>query len=73
VVLVPELPDVEGLRRQLAGRLPGRRVHGVEVRDPGVLCNTTAQRLRHDLNGHRFGGPRRHGKWLILPTDARRC
>jgi formamidopyrimidine-DNA glycosylase len=67
---VPELPDVEGFRRQLAGTLPGRRVRDVEVRDGGVLRNTTARALRQRLNGHRFEAPRRHGKWLILPTDG---
>jgi formamidopyrimidine-DNA glycosylase len=67
---VPELPDVEGFRRELAGSLPGRRVRRVEVRDAGVLRNTTPRALSRNLVGHRFGEPRRHGKWLILPTDG---
>lgn len=67
---MPELPDVEGFRRELAGTLPGRRVRDVEVRDAGVLRNCTARALRQRLSGHRFGAPRRHGKWLILPTDG---
>ena len=67
---MPELPDVEGFRRQLADVLPGRRVQGVDVRDAGVLRNTTAGALERNLAGHRFGPPRRHGKWLILPTDG---
>jgi formamidopyrimidine-DNA glycosylase len=67
---VPELPDVEGFRRALADTLPGRRIRHVEVRDPGVLRNTTAAALGRSLDGHRFKAPRRHGKWLILPTDG---
>jgi formamidopyrimidine-DNA glycosylase len=67
---VPELPDVEGFRRELAHTLPGRRVRQVEVRDAGVLRNTTARMLGRSLTGRRFGDPRRHGKWLILPTDG---
>jgi formamidopyrimidine-DNA glycosylase len=67
---VPELPDVEGFRRDLADTLPGRRVRRVEVRDSGILRNTSAQSLGRRLSGHRFGAPRRHGKWLILPTDG---
>ncbi len=67
---MPELPDVEGFRRELAGPLPGRRVCQVEVRDPGILRNSSAQTLGHRLAGHRFGAPRRVGKWLILPTDG---
>lgn len=67
---MPELPDVEGFRRQLARRLPGRRVRRVDVPDAGVLRNTTAAKLSRRLAGRRFGQPRRHGKWLILPTDG---
>jgi formamidopyrimidine-DNA glycosylase len=67
---VPELPDVEGFRRELAGSLPGRRIRHVQVGDPGILRNTTARTLGRQLTGHRFGAPRRHGKWLILPTDG---
>jgi formamidopyrimidine-DNA glycosylase len=67
---VPELPDVEGFRLELASRLPGRRIRHVEVHDPGILRNTTAQALERGLAGHRFCAPRRVGKWLILPTDG---
>ncbi|SPM27285.1 Formamidopyrimidine-DNA glycosylase, partial [Mycobacterium terramassiliense] len=67
---VPELPDVEGFRRQLADMLPGRRIRRVQVHDPGVLRNTTAAALGRRLGGRRFDPPRRHGKWLMLPTDG---
>ena len=67
---MPELPDVEGFRRELARTLPGRRVRHVDVLDVGVLRNTTARTLARNLTGHRFETPRRHGKWLILPTDG---
>src|SRR5437588_3346878 len=68
--VVPELPDVEGFRRELAGVLPGRRIQHVQVHDPGILRNITAATLGRRCTGHRFGAPRRHGKWLILPTDG---
>lgn len=42
----------------------------MEVRDPGILRNTTAPALGRRLRRHRFAAPRRHGKWLILPTDG---
>jgi formamidopyrimidine-DNA glycosylase len=67
---VPELPDVEGFRRELAKTLPHRRIEDVDVRDPGILRNASASTLARRLAGHRFGAPRRHGKWLILPTDG---
>ena len=67
---MPELPDVEGFRRELADHLPGRRVSGVRVVDPGVLRNTDARALARALHGQRFGRPDRHGKWLMLPTGG---
>ncbi len=67
---MPELPDVEGYRTALAGTLPGRRICRVDVRDAGVLRNTTPRTLSHHLAGRRFADPRRHGKWLLLPTDG---
>lgn len=67
---MPELPDVEGFRRELAKTLPGRRIRQVEVRDPGILRNSTAPALGRRLHGRRFAAPPRHGKWLILPTDG---
>jgi formamidopyrimidine-DNA glycosylase len=67
---MPELPDVEGFRRELAAKLPGRRVRRVDVRDAGVLRNTTGRALARNLAKHTFRDPRRHGKWLILPTDG---
>ena len=67
---VPELPDIEGFRRELANTLPRRRIQRVTVRDPGILRNTSVAALGRRLTGHRFRNPRRHGKWLILPTDG---
>ncbi|MCV7442506.1 Fpg/Nei family DNA glycosylase [Mycobacterium paraense] len=67
---MPELPDVEGFRRQLSDTLPGRRIRRVQVHDPGVLRNIGAAALGRRLDGRRFDSPRRHGKWLMLPTDG---
>jgi formamidopyrimidine-DNA glycosylase len=67
---VPELPDVEGYRADLAATLPGRRICRVDVRDAGVLRNVSPRTLAHQLAGRRFAAPRRHGKWLLLPTDG---
>ncbi|MFJ9804296.1 Fpg/Nei family DNA glycosylase [Streptomyces wuyuanensis] len=66
---MPELPDVEGFREVLSSCGSGRRVTNVEVRDPGVLRGVTVRRLRSEVEGERFGEPRRHGKWLIAPMD----
>lgn len=42
----------------------------MRVHDPGILRNASATTLTRRLTGRRFRAPRRHGKWLILPTDG---
>ncbi|MYQ37693.1 formamidopyrimidine-DNA glycosylase [Streptomyces sp. LamerLS-316] len=66
---MPELPDVEGFRRELTSCGRQRKVTDVDVRDSGVLEGVSGRRLRGELTGSRFGTPRRRGKWLLAPTD----
>ncbi|WP_433462232.1 Fpg/Nei family DNA glycosylase [Spirillospora sp. CA-128828] len=66
---MPELPDVEGFRRVLAEHT-GEPIVSVSVHDAGVLRGVTARRLDAALRGHRFGEPRRHGKWLLVPAGG---
>jgi formamidopyrimidine-DNA glycosylase len=42
----------------------------VQVHDAGILRNTTTRALGRRCAGHRFCASRRHGKWLILPSDC---
>ncbi|MGW7256425.1 Fpg/Nei family DNA glycosylase [Streptomyces sp. NPDC054834] len=67
---MPELPDVEGFRKVLVSCAKGRRIRSVEVRDKGVLHGVSVRRLREALEGRRFTGPERHGKWLLAHTDG---
>ncbi len=66
---MPELPDVEGFRQTFARRARGKRVNGVWS-DRDELRNTNPTRLDRELRGRVFEVPRRHGKWLICPTDV---
>ncbi len=62
---MPELPEVESVRRQLAPELTGRRVVSV-WRDPHP-----EQRFSHVelLEGRRIDGVARRGKYLVCPLD----
>lgn len=66
---MPELPEVETVRRGLAPHLEGRRVAGVELRLARMLEVGRPRDLRA-LAGHRFLAPRRHGKYLLLDLDG---
>ncbi len=61
---MPELPEVETIRRDLARRLPGARIVAVWRGDaPGVDPGIQA------LTGRTLAPPLRRGKYLALPLD----
>jgi formamidopyrimidine-DNA glycosylase len=66
---VPELPEVETVRRGLAVGITGRRISGVEVLHPRPLRRHLAgvADFRHRLVGQTIAEPRRRGKYLWLP------
>lgn len=66
---MPELPDVEGWKRYVNRYARGRRIRSVSAPSPDDLRNTTASGLGRAVSGRRFGDARRHGKWLMAPTD----
>ncbi|HEY8417013.1 MAG TPA: bifunctional DNA-formamidopyrimidine glycosylase/DNA-(apurinic or apyrimidinic site) lyase [Limnochordales bacterium] len=66
---MPELPEVETVRRQLQAALPGRRIEGVDVRLARVLQNIAPDALKERIVGRRFTGVDRRGKFLILHLD----
>ncbi|MFI9823404.1 Fpg/Nei family DNA glycosylase [Streptomyces sp. NPDC052013] len=67
---MPELPDVEVFREVLESCAQGRVVRRVDVYDAGVLHGVSARRLREALEGRRFTGAERHGKWLLARTGG---
>ena len=68
---MPELPEVEVLRRSLAPRLHGRRIERVELHQRGLREPFAARRL-HALAGARVATLRRRGKYLLIDLDGER-
>jgi formamidopyrimidine-DNA glycosylase len=70
---VPELPEVEVVRRGLAPYLTDRRVAGVEVIEPRSVRRHSAGAadLAHGLTGRRVQSVSRRGKylWMVLDDD----
>ncbi|MGP4017416.1 Fpg/Nei family DNA glycosylase [Saccharopolyspora sp. 5N708] len=64
---MPELPDVEGFRR-VAQRATNHQVRDVRVHDAQVLRGITSDSFQRALRRRYFAEPRRHGKWLLIPT-----
>ena len=68
---MPELPEVEVVRRGLTRHVPGRTVASVEVLHPRAVRRHVAGAadLVARLPGRRLGVPARRGKYLWLPLD----
>jgi formamidopyrimidine-DNA glycosylase len=66
---VPELPEVEVVRRGLAAGITGRRIVGVQVLHPRPVRRHAlgAADFAASLTGRTFAEPRRRGKYLWLP------
>jgi len=65
---MPELPEVETVRRRLAGHLPGLVLSDLRVMDATVSGQSEAE-LRELLAGRRVLGLRRRGKYLIIDLE----
>ncbi|MEU2164730.1 bifunctional DNA-formamidopyrimidine glycosylase/DNA-(apurinic or apyrimidinic site) lyase [Streptomyces chengbuensis] len=68
---MPELPEVEVVRRGLEQWVSGRTVSGVEVLHPRAVRRHLGggDDFGARLRGHRIGTARRRGKYLWLPLD----
>ena len=62
---MPELPEVEIVRRRLHSAVVGRLIEDVIVLDPSV-CRQEPAEVRRRLVGRRIAGTARRGKWLIF-------
>ncbi|PZN10201.1 MAG: bifunctional DNA-formamidopyrimidine glycosylase/DNA-(apurinic or apyrimidinic site) lyase [Bacillota bacterium] len=63
---MPELPEVETIRRVLAVHLPGRVIAGVQCRRADVVAGPSPEDLARLLAGGRFVRVGRRGKYLLL-------
>src|SRR5918992_1252861 len=66
---MPELPEVETIRRQLAPVLEGRRLERVEVRDPLWCDPAPPESVSDALDGHLIERLWRRGKYLVMSFD----
>ena len=67
---MPELPEVETVRRGLQHGLVGRRVDHVEVGRERVVRRTSREALIDGLTGTTILGADRRGKYLLMPLDS---
>jgi formamidopyrimidine-DNA glycosylase len=66
---VPELPEVETVRRDLEKEVLGQRIAGVEVTGARTVRRYGASALIAGVDGREIVAVRRHGKYLLLDLD----
>jgi len=69
---VPELPEVETVRRRLAPALEGRRFERVEIGDARLVRPYEPQAVAAELVGERVAALERRGKYLVVRFESGR-
>lgn len=69
---MPELPEVETVRRRLEPVLTGRRFERVEISDPRLVRPHEPHEVAAELQGERVASVERRGKYLILRFETDR-
>jgi formamidopyrimidine-DNA glycosylase len=69
---MPELPEVETIRRQLAPKVAGRTIVDVQVLDPLWCAPADPQEVERALRGRRIERLGRRGKYLLLELEGER-
>jgi len=67
---MPELPEVETIRSQLAPRLTGRALVSVEILDPRLTRPIDLFEVVEELEGDTIVAVERRGKYLVLRMES---
>lgn len=67
---MPELPEVETVRRSLLTKLPGRSVTEIQVRDARLRLPVAEEKLNELIAGRRVTDLSRRAKYLIIHFDS---
>ena len=63
---MPELPEVETIKRDLEKVIIGKKITGISVHNPKVIREPSLQKFKQGLSGVRINKVLRHAKVLIL-------
>jgi formamidopyrimidine-DNA glycosylase len=69
---MPELPEVETIRRQLEPEVVGRRIESLEVLDPRWTEPVPAREVEEACRGRVIEALERRGKWLLVRLEGGR-
>jgi len=66
---MPELPEVETIKRELSPHLTGRRIAGTTVLWPGTVRGASPSQFIDSLHGRKIESVGRRGKYLVICLD----
>lgn len=69
---MPELPEVESVRRQIEPALVGRRFEEVRIDDPRLVRPHEPAEVAAELEGERVEAVERRGKYLVVRFESGR-
>jgi len=69
---MPELPEVETIRRRLEPVLVGRRFEDVEINDPRLTRPHDPAEVAAELTGERVAAVERRGKYVVVRFESGR-
>ena len=67
---MPELPEVETIRRELEKEVVGRKIKTVDVTGKRTIRRQTPAEFKAGLEGTKITGAQRKGKYLLMPLDS---
>jgi len=70
---MPELPEVETIKNELAPWVVGQSFTQVDICDPKVVCGGSAEEVCQRLIGQKVESLRRRGKYLIFHLSGGGC
>jgi formamidopyrimidine-DNA glycosylase len=69
IIKMPELPDVETIKRTLEAQVLGKQIQKVIVKDVRSIEGVNEKNLNNTLKGNKIKALRRHGKYLFIELD----
>ena len=66
---MPELPEVETVRKQLLNHLKNKTIKSINIIHNNVFENQDINKIKEEIKNQTINDIKRRGKWLIFELD----
>ncbi len=66
---MPELPEVETVRKKLLTRLKNKKIKSVNIIYPNIFFGQDIEKIKENIKNQTINDIKRKGKWLIFELD----